>query len=239
MVLEIEPIEDKVYQLVRKEITTGVRTPGSRMRLSDLAKELGVSTMPVRSALGRLKSDGLVVSAPRRGTVVAPLLLSDLVDIQVVRMGLEGIAARRGAVALQPSDIKTISETFQQLKTLVSQPSFTMEEYFSLTRRIHETCYAAAGSARLLDLIVTYRGAAERYLRLALKHPEALLTDVRNQGRFVRACCRHNGAQAEEMARALLQWTVDNVAPELSGSSSAELQSRKAARLPSASSEGS
>lgn len=215
MVIDVEPIEEKVYQAVRSDITTGVRAPGSRLRLSDVAAELGVSTMPVRGALSRLKGEGLVISAPRRGTVVAPLMLADLIDIQVVRMGLEGIAARLGAAALQPADANSIVDAFAGLKRLVAQPQFTMEEYFTFTRRIHHTCYVAAGSARLVDLIHGHRGAAERYLRLAMTQPQALITDVRNQGRFVRACIRRDGAQAEHEARVLLQWTIDQLTPAL------------------------
>jgi DNA-binding GntR family transcriptional regulator len=213
--LRFEPIEDQVYEQLRKEIVTGIRQPGAQLRLSEVAGSLGTSTMPVRGAVSRLKADGLVVGRPRHGNVVAPLRLSDLTDIQTVRMGLEGIGARLGAGSLEDASLEQIIKSFHRLEKVVGDDGFGLDEYLSLIREIHDVCYEAAGSPRLLELIKTFRGAAERYLRLAMRRPSALLADVQNQGRFVAALTRRDGAGAEEATRALLAWTVDQLAPTL------------------------
>jgi DNA-binding GntR family transcriptional regulator len=213
--LRFEPIEEQVYELLRKEIVTGTRLPGAQLRLSEVAGALGTSTMPVRGAVSRLKAEGLVVGRPRHGNVVAPLHLSDLIDIQTVRMGLEGIGARLGAASLEDASLERITKSFHRLEKVVQDEEFTLDEYLSLIREIHDVCYEAAGSPRLLELIKTFRAAAERYLRLAMRKPSAHVTDVQNQGRFVAACARRDGAGAEEATRALLSWTVEQVAPTL------------------------
>src|SRR2546426_1115964 len=94
--LEIKSAEDHVFEALRARILRGL-APGSPLRLAEIADQYGVSMMPVRSALRRLEAEGLIRQLPRRGAVVAPLELSDLEEIQAVRAGLEGYAARLGA----------------------------------------------------------------------------------------------------------------------------------------------
>src|SRR5262245_51556665 len=79
--LLIKSAEDQVYEVLRDEIIHGME-PGMPLRLAEIAERLGVSTMPVRAALMRLESDGLVRQQPRRGAIVAPLDVEDIQEIQ-------------------------------------------------------------------------------------------------------------------------------------------------------------
>ena len=105
--LVIKSTEDQVYETLRREI---VRTlePGTPLRLSAIAERLGVSTMPVRAALLRLESEGLVRQVARKGAVVAPLELEDIEEIQAIRWGIEGLAARLGAERVAEEALATM-----------------------------------------------------------------------------------------------------------------------------------
>ena len=98
--LEISSVEDGVYRALRSEIGRLELAPGERLRLEELAGRFGVSLTPVRHALRRLESEGLVVSLPRRGSRVAPLSVEELEEIQALRLGLETFLARLGAEAI-------------------------------------------------------------------------------------------------------------------------------------------
>ena len=92
-------MEDAVYRALRSEIGRLEMAPGQRLRLEALAGRFQVSLTPVRHALRRLESEGLVESLPRRGSSVAPLSVEELEEIQALRLGLETFLARHGAEA--------------------------------------------------------------------------------------------------------------------------------------------
>ena len=94
---EVVSAEDGVYRALRAEIGRLELAPGLRLPLEELAARFDVSATPVRHALRRLESDGLVVIARRRGARVAPLSLEELEEIQALRLGLETFLARHGA----------------------------------------------------------------------------------------------------------------------------------------------
>jgi DNA-binding GntR family transcriptional regulator len=208
--VEIRSADDVVYETLRNEIVHGL-APATVLRLRDLADRFSVSTMPVRAALGRLQAEGLVIHAPRRGAVVAPLSLSDLRDIQAVRAGLEGMAAREGVANLTARDLERMRRLFEELRALT--PAGRQDRYLRLIRDLHEVVYDAAGHPKLSGLIDTYRRSAERYLRLALREQSDVLADVERQERFLVACEDRDAEAAEEGVRALLGWTVERLAP--------------------------
>ncbi len=81
-----------LHQLVRLEVA-----PGEPLDEKRIAAEFGVGRQPVRAALSRLETDGLVAVYPRRGTFASAVHLEDLGSITEVRIELEGLAARLAA----------------------------------------------------------------------------------------------------------------------------------------------
>ena len=88
---------DQVYQTLRANVRNGKIRPGQMLQEVQLAEQLGVSRTPVREALTRLASDGLVI-ADGRSFVVPSLTLADVDDIYEVRLLIEPEALRRVAV---------------------------------------------------------------------------------------------------------------------------------------------
>jgi DNA-binding GntR family transcriptional regulator len=90
---------EDVYETVKALVMDHTLAPGERINIDALARDLDVSSTPVREALARLESDGLVRKRPLAGYTVSPLLsrdeFNDLFDIRLV---LEGAAARWAAL---------------------------------------------------------------------------------------------------------------------------------------------
>lgn len=80
------------YETLRRRILDGGYGPGDRLRLTQIARELALSEMPVREALRLLQKDGLVVMELHRGAHVAALSLERAREIVEVRTALECIA---------------------------------------------------------------------------------------------------------------------------------------------------
>ncbi len=94
---EVRSLRDRAYDDIRDAIFSGVLRPGQRIKERDVATEMGISTTPVKEALRRLEQEGLIVSRPRRGAVVGPLVLTPEAEILELRADLEGLAARLAA----------------------------------------------------------------------------------------------------------------------------------------------
>lgn len=67
------PQQDSSYQRLRKWISVGRFLPGQRLKIHDLAAQLGTGVMPVRSALQRLSAEGALVNLPHSGVTVPKL----------------------------------------------------------------------------------------------------------------------------------------------------------------------
>ena len=89
---------DDVYEAVKALVMEHTLAPGDRVNIDALARELEVSPTPVREALARLESDGLVRKRPLAGYTVTPLLTrQEFTDMFDMRLVLEGAAARWAA----------------------------------------------------------------------------------------------------------------------------------------------
>lgn len=217
--LAITSVTEVVYAHLRQQVLAGM-SPGTPLRLSALAADLGVSTTPVRMALERLAGDGLVRQAGRRGATVAPLSLPDFEDIYTVRRSLEGAAARLGAARLGKPEDDLLTSLLHHLRRFGAARAPEVDEYLRVEWSMHQVCYEAAGHPRLLEEIRSYRRLAERYFRLALAEGMNFLDDLQHQLDFCDACLRHDPKAAECLAVQLLDWTVERVAPILTDSPS-------------------
>src|SRR3954454_9993087 len=84
----------RVYDHLRAEILSGRLEPAAELAEVALSEQLGVSRGPLREAIGRLASEGLVTVRPRRGAVVRSLSKEEFVELYQVREALEMVAVR-------------------------------------------------------------------------------------------------------------------------------------------------
>ena len=92
---------EQTVDVIVKAAAEGRFRPGDRVVEAEVARELGVSRVPVREALRLLESQGIVVSAPHQGMRLMEVDAAHLRQILVVRSGLERLAAPAAAIALQ------------------------------------------------------------------------------------------------------------------------------------------
>ena len=115
---EIRSLRDRAYDDIREAILTGALQPGDRIKERDVAAQMGISTTPVKEALRRLEQDGLVVSQPRRGAVVGPLVMTQPAEILELRAHLEGLAAGLAARKMSAADKRELAAELDDLEAL-------------------------------------------------------------------------------------------------------------------------
>lgn len=205
--LEIKSAEQEVYVALRDQIVRGL-PPLAPLRLTELAETFKVSTMPIRGALRRLEAEGLVVSASRRGSRVAPLSLADIEQIQTIRCRVEGLAARLGAPRVEEADLAQMRLHLAALRTSVADSD--IDGYMSSLRCFEAACYQRSEWPRLLQLVEELRLAAERYLRIAIRNAmPGFLPDFWE--RFYAAAQNRDGDAAEAALCEALTWTLQQI----------------------------
>ena len=115
---EVRSLRDRAYDDIREAILTGALQPGERIKERDVAAQMGISTTPVKEALRRLEQDGLVVSQPRRGAVVGPLVLTAPAEILELRAHLEGLAAGLAARKMTAQGKRDLASELDELESL-------------------------------------------------------------------------------------------------------------------------
>lgn len=87
-------LSEKVYDLLRRDILHGELSPGEKLYIDRLSARYEIGALPVREALNRLSSEGLVLHRSHRGFLVAPISMSELEELVKTRIWLETLALR-------------------------------------------------------------------------------------------------------------------------------------------------
>jgi DNA-binding GntR family transcriptional regulator len=206
-------IEQRVTEMLRDLIVNGDLPEGTPLVQRDLAHRIGVSQTPVRIGLSELVRDGLVEVTATGRSLVSRLTREDLEEIYAARLGLEGLAARVGAAALDDDGLKRMRKLMRDLERLAK----TRDVYAYLLARwdFHAICYQASGRTRLVNEVERLFWRAERYNRLVLSTPARFRRSVGYYRAFLDACVARDGDAAERVIHHSMSQTVADLAPSL------------------------
>ncbi len=97
-----KPLPRLVYTAILNAICEGTLRPGERLAQEEIAERMDVSRLPVGQALQRLKAEGFVCNAGRRGVKVAPLDAAMVGELYEFRSGIDMVAAGKAATRSTP-----------------------------------------------------------------------------------------------------------------------------------------
>lgn len=158
-------LRDQIHERLRSAILTGELAPGTPVIEADLAARLGASRTPVREALRRLESEGLVVPRGARGSVVRNVPPDEARCIFEIRSALEALAARRAARRRDPAALNRIGEALASMSANVDDP-VALER---ADTAFHDEIVAAAGGDRLTRMLTDIREETIAYRFLSLR----------------------------------------------------------------------
>ena len=208
-------VADRVAERIREAIHDGSYSPGTRLVERSVARELGVSHIPVREALARLADEGLVDRLPRRGARVAELTRQELDEISSLRIVLEQLVARRAQERMTADaelELRAIADRMR-----LAAADGDVDLLVTLDQRFHERLWELADHELLNELAAQVRGRIVAFLRAAASSlpPEGLREHARTHTALVAAIADGTPAMAQrEMARHI-QVAADRVRPTL------------------------
>jgi DNA-binding GntR family transcriptional regulator len=159
---------EAALERLREAIILGELTPGTPLRLEDLARNLGMSISPIREAVRQLEALGLAKHVPHQGARVLDFDVEDLRDLFQVRLTLESLAVRRAAERFTQAEAEAARGALERFDELAAAGDVrgTMRAHTDF----HFTLYEASGSGWLTSLIRPAWDRSERF-RPALLSP--------------------------------------------------------------------
>jgi DNA-binding GntR family transcriptional regulator len=169
---------------LRKEILAGRLRPGQSLSENEIAQRLRVSRTPVREAIIRLESEGLLIVRPQVGTTVAAIDVDAVADGQFLRESIEcrtvAIAARSVSAA-DARELRALLKEQARVAASGDHPAFV-----PLDDRLHQKLVAMAGRPRVWHAIEDVKAQLDRVRFLSLEDPAWLATIHRQHEDIVR-----------------------------------------------------
>jgi DNA-binding GntR family transcriptional regulator len=160
---------DLVAALIRELVITGELGAGEQLRQRDLAQRFGVSQTPVREAMRRLESEGLLVCDTHRGFTVAAPELGRVEENFQIRAALESLGASLAARKIDAAGLARLHDLNDQMRVLPDDDSC----YAELNREFHFTVYEYARSPLLLTLMRLLWASLQGGPRVLRSHAES------------------------------------------------------------------
>lgn len=205
--IEIGPTD--AYRKILHAIDMGDFNPGDRLVESELAEQLGMSRTPVREALQRLETQG-VLSRDGRSLIVASLDHDQLGELYVVRSVLEGLAARLAAQHAAPEEVRVLGEMVDADCALMDDPGAMSRANKRFHRQIHLASHnrflihQLDSVRRSLALLSTTTFAAEGRPEIAMREHQEIVDAIaaRDGDRADRAAQTHISTAYETRLKA-------------------------------------
>jgi DNA-binding GntR family transcriptional regulator len=173
---DADGLVDRVAATIQSRILSGEIASGTRLRQESLATEFGVSRTPVREALRKLQSTGIVAVEPRRGALVRAPTARDVREAYQVRAELEGLAAEISATQIGDDDLDrlrdadahfrhSIEDVIQGRRRGNREHRWSAESEWERANNVfHQVIQHAAGNAQLIAAIAHLHRSFPRHL---------------------------------------------------------------------------
>ncbi len=182
-------------EYLHNAIVSGELAAGSHLRLTEIAERLDMSMMPVREAVRRLESLGLVEVHAHRGAFVRQIGKSDFEDTMATRTMLESAAVKKAADRFS-KEHETEAIAWLKRYTALVEADLVVEAREAHTS-LHFTLYRASGSRWLVHAIEPVWRNSERYRFASEEHEPGVLLHGEHEP-IIRACIDHDPEQAGE-----------------------------------------
>ncbi len=142
---------EQAYQAVKAHIVEGTYTPGYRLVLSIIAKDLGVSVVPVREAIRRLEAEGLVTFERNVGATVAGIDPTEYLYTMQTLSIVEGAATALSAPLIDPAAVARARAINDEMRDCLDH--FDPVRFTKLNQDFHSVLFEHCPNPHILDLV--------------------------------------------------------------------------------------
>jgi len=199
MAVAFKTKNEAVYERLRHDIIDGKLKPGQRIVISDLSKEFGFSEIPIREAIRRLDSEGLLQVTPHVGTIVTEIDEKEVTEIYLIRIELESLAAKLATPHISETDLDFLNKKNQEMELAISKQNY--EKLGLLNKDFHLRIYLAAPYPLLFKLIVDLWEKVQRTRSVFALVPERAIASVEEHRKITEALRSKDADLVERLVR--------------------------------------
>ena len=192
-------LSEKAYSLIKEKVVTLELPPSAVIDEQMLMQELDLGRTPIREALQRLDSEGLVNVVPRRGTFVSDISITDLQKIFELRIILESFCARLAAERITDGQLQRIELLLRDLEALHDANS---SDLMNIDKRFHRHLYRAADNEFLTEVLDRLYDFSLRLWYLVLGRLDYVRDSIEQHHQIVEALRAGDADRAEALVRA-------------------------------------
>ena len=193
-----------VYETLRRDIKSGIYAGGSRLREEDVAETLGVSRTPVREALSRLVSRGLLEQAPG-GLIVRELTRTQVLELYSTREVLEGGVAGFAAQHASPFEIANL----ERLVKLFGTAGPDLSRIYAANREFHNALYQACHNEYIMRLLDELNDSLALLPVSTFEVKGRYEAAIKEHKQIIAAIKSRNASKAESAARHHIQTSIE------------------------------
>lgn len=210
-IIQKKTMAEEVAAILRARILGGKLVAGEPIRQEHVAKELGVSRIPLREALSQLAAEGFVSLVAHKGAVVAPLSAEEVEELFELREVLEDQLLTRAIKRLTAADFALLDRLIEE-----STGPDGAKRWGELNWRLHEAMYLPADRPVTMRLLKRVHDNIDRYLRLEIALSQAGRSrGYREHRALVDACRAGDVEKARDILAVHIRTTADNLVTRL------------------------
>jgi DNA-binding GntR family transcriptional regulator len=203
-----------VYEQVRKRIIEGNYAPGERISMSAIARELGVSDIPVREGIKRLQAEGLLEYETHKGAVIlGRLSATEIEELFAIRAELEALAIRQAVDSITTTQLMGLRRLLDEM--LIAADKRDATTYGQLNREFHLAIYDAQPYRKLSAMIQNLWDSTDWCRRIFAVDEAYLPYSTAEHEEIFTALQRRDAETAEKVLRTqkqrALRWLLDHV----------------------------
>jgi DNA-binding GntR family transcriptional regulator len=187
------------YREIRAAIRSGELQPGVRLREVELAESIGLSRTPVREALARLVSEGLVIHDSSRGIMVAELDYNMVTELYYMREVLEGTAARLTAQHASDVEVSILEDLCGQYEEAMQADD--RQALAISNRHFHDMLYRCSHNRYLVNMLTVLHDALSLLGNTTLNRQERATQSLTEHAAVVAAVKARDPEAAERALR--------------------------------------
>lgn len=191
------------YQHIRGAVLAGDYPPGSRIKEETLAESIGVSRTPIREALRRLHSEGVVRMIPNRGAYVMSFSDEELEELFALRADIDGYAAELAASKITEEQVDELSGLVDEMFVVAAgRGSGWLERLADLDRDLHQGVFESTENEALIQVASSFREIPGVLKTFDLYTDDQLDRSLRHHREIVDSLRAGNPGWAEAISRA-------------------------------------
>lgn len=204
-----ELLSQKVYRLLKNQISKGFIEAGEKLYENKIAEELNVSRTPVREALKKLAIEGFLKVSPNKSMVVADISFNDLKQVLQVREVLEGLAARIATDVVNKEDITELENITQNMEYAVKKNDLAL--FCKFDDEFHALILNVCGNKYIIKTLDGLENIFYRFRVKSLSIPGRMNSSFHEHIDILNAFKESDSLNSERLTKRHIHNIVENI----------------------------